>query len=1458
MKKTLKILLMCLFAAVCALSVAACNQNNVGGGGDTPDPIIPDADVVVDDLVDYDGEYEKPHNTAYGEDPDLDNVIIDGYFDDEIWQGKNWYTNYHVANPNFKFSVTTHFSEGGLYIAAQSDDTFLFWNGRNYFFYNTYMLFTIGGTNFSLRVDVNNTPPTGETINVRSRYEGTLNHFGAGEGMFVEAYITWEQMGLESRPASLEILPSYYWTIRPDTANTLLELPFVNGQSILNQYPEFNTDGYMDPDPENAKVGSHVTGLAKSNGWKVENPGTDEETLTSLNDNQYRNYIKTTFFRNERNNRFMIKTRVTVNSNSGITRAGLLMYSDNLNYRAFSVELNDDIFKNDTLISIPVKAYTNYPASITVTTDIVDMVPDRNNGRQPNQFDLMVFANNGMLYYLVNDQFVYSEEATYVSTAYMGFYAYNSDVTFSDYEVIEFSTDAEIKDEISKYVYTVEIQNENATAVEGRLSQIATANDGTGDIDIHLVFNVGRDMQDGKYLQSKLTDIWYEVVGTDDPELQKVDLMEQFNKGSAGTFTIEDVPGNIIVHVDGEQQEIDASELITLKIGMYSPQMQQTISGVNIELYGSGPAERYDVFLNNVHGVLEVKVPAGNSWSIVATKTGYNDISGILADGAVINEDMAEAQVFEMMSAVVGGTAVSADDARYNPDTGKYESVSFQRSSVPGVYWDLSQEANSKVTFTSTNTGSSVIYFSGKTAAEYQVAYVEFTNQTDYMAFSSIEDDPAVGFNISTNAGETFCGLLRTGIRILPAGMTGWNPTDIGDLCGWEGGIASIDRNQNGKVLGVSMGTGTVNRVPFNGNTYTTSFLMIRRGGNIYLYAADGRAGVKPDGTNFDKLKPFYKGYLPDATGVAALGFRITVSYNLRVDCENYWILAGQEQAGSFADDIIFTDFTLEGERDLIDITSDGLSGYDEETGKGKIALSSEVKFTPAGAIPEGKIIKLTLGNEITYLNGPDSEGVLNVESIDNPITVRAELVEATEITGNITIPGNDLPLGGREGTIIDANGTTVSHFVTDSDGFYTTLVEEGGEFSVLVNVDGYAASRIEFTAVGDALNVGEMKFGKLDIGEQVGSFTTTSGMEYGIDEKYHGAYAHWETSTIGDTTLTINNQYNNKQDFVLTFSYTRSSAAENGVTGVKDEADMGLGIVVTGSDATNFQFLNIGTGYRMLHTSWDKRHEQRGVGRVDFQKASVPMDNYAQVKIIKKGGTFYLLSKYLQDEEYTLSVAFPAVNDAGKNVLAGTATFAIKMTVTAGTYLNMTLFDIKVDEVNAETAPEIISNVTLQQPDEGSLAVQGHTGDTIEIVGSSTITVIATPPADKKVSAIMVNGVPQDLGNYTGGTFTGAIPVSGEAVISVEFTYVTYETTINLTMLQMNNARSIKITDGERTYVFAVSMLSGDLSDSVAVVDAAARKATFMAPKGTWTVTVCSDTAGETAIGSATTITVQ
>ena len=99
---------------------------------------------------------------------------------------------------------------------------------------------------------------------------------------------------------------------------------------------------------------------------------------------------------------------------------------------------------------------------------------------------------------------------------------------------------------------------------------------------------------------------------------------------------------------------------------------------------------------------------------------------------------------------------------------------------------------------------------------------------------------------------------------------------------------------------------------------------------------------------------------------------------------------------------------------------------------------------------------------------------------------------------------------------------------------------------------------------------------------------------------------------------------------------------------------------------------------------------------------------------------------------------------------------------------------------------------------------------------------------------------------------------MSGDSTISVEFTYITYETTQSLTMLQMNNAASIKLSDGEREIVMTVSMLASDLSDSVAVINTSDRTITFMAPKGTWTLTVCSDRNGNTPIGKPVTVTVQ
>ena len=1475
MKKALKILLISVLSVLCVLTVVACNKAPVDNN--------PTEEV---GTIDYDGKYEQKHHDAFGYAPDLEDVVIDGHLDEDIWTNPNkkWYTNYKIENPNFKFEVTTHMTDGGLYIAARSNDKGIFYNGRNYFFSNTYVKLYFPLLSRTYQIDVNGLPPTVDTVNIRSRYEGKLNANNGAEGFYIEGYITWKQLGLDSRPESVSMLPSYYWNTKPNTAGTVLPTTFVAGNGSAAQALNFNENGYMDADADNATVGSHKYGLAKTNGWKVENPGEENEAIFAKND-LGKGYAKAIFFRDLRSNRFMLTTRVTVTGKQGTGRAGLLMYSDNVNYRAFAIELNDDTLVKNKLTSLPIRGYTNYPANITSTTVFADEPVSTEDGRKANQFDLTVFANAGNMYYLVNGKFVYSEEAIYIQDAFAGFYAYNADVEFTNYEAKAFTDEKELKDEISKYVYTVELKNENVANANATLSQIATANDGTGTIDVDVVFRAPRDYGNNNFKTYELTKFEYEVVETG----EKVDLLADFKANAvAGHYTIKNIPGNIVVTTGGAERK-EAIELVTIKGGIYEKQTGDGISSVSVALYGSGAESRFNISSENLNykivdengdpvldkdgkeqyssfgGYFSVRVPAGNSWTFDASKSGYRPIKGEkLNGGAVVDKDMGDAKdasVFEkfaMLSSVVGGTAKSADDARYNAETGEYESAgNFTQSSAPGVYWDMTEEANGKVVFTSTNTGSSNIFYSGKTAAEYQVAYVELTNQTDYMAFQSIEDDPAVGFVIRSNTNSVFCGLRQTGVRILPTSQ--WSDhIDINGLINptWTGGIAKIDRSDNGKVVGIpTMGNGSVNRVPLNGQTFTTSFLMIRRGGNVYLYASNGRAGLTEESTTeelLSKMEPFYHGYIEQAQGVAAIGFGITVMYNLRIDFENYWILAGQSAASKFADELISSELTVEGNQDeLVDIQSDGLLSLDKTTGKGRIASDSSIVFTAKKDIPEGKVLCVSINGSNVYLSKKGEEGTFAMGSEKTDVTVKVALIEAGRISGTLASGGT--PFAKVTGKIIDAeNGNVVTTFVTDSEGKFSLLVEKNRKLIVNANINGYAMENKTFTVTGNALSLETLEFEKLIIGQKVGTFTTTTGMEYGIDKTYHGAYAHWETSSQGDTTLTVNPEYNNKTDFVLSFSYIRSNAAENKIANVKDESDLGLGIAMSGDDASYVQFLNIGTGYRFLRPTWGNKLENRGMGRVNFAATSVKMDKYAQVKIIKKGGMLYMLSKYSTDSDYTLTIAHQMVNDSGAPILAGQAAFAIKMTVSGGSYLNITFFDIKVEDFNEDTASEIYANVTVKQAEGGTIAVEGKTEGSVRVENGGQVKVTVTPDAEKKVSALLVNGEKVSLGDYTGGVLETTVTANGNITVTAEYTAVTYKTVVSGITLQQQNVKYVKVTDAKGvSKIYKVVKLESAFDEDTALLNTTDKTVTLLLPKGTYTVALCSNASGSNVIGN-------
>ena len=155
------------------------------------------------------------------------------------------------------------------------------------------------------QIDANGLPPTVDTVNIRSRYEGKLNANNGAEGFYIEGYLTWQQLGLNSRPESVSLLPSYYWNTKPNTTGTVLPTTFVAGNGSAAQALNFNENGYMDADDDKATVGSHKYGLAKTNGWQVENPGEENESVFAKND-LGKGYAKAIFFRDLRSNRFML------------------------------------------------------------------------------------------------------------------------------------------------------------------------------------------------------------------------------------------------------------------------------------------------------------------------------------------------------------------------------------------------------------------------------------------------------------------------------------------------------------------------------------------------------------------------------------------------------------------------------------------------------------------------------------------------------------------------------------------------------------------------------------------------------------------------------------------------------------------------------------------------------------------------------------------------------------------------------------------------------------------------------------------------------------------------------------------------------------------------------------------------------------------------------------------------
>ena len=1412
MKKLFKILLITVIALSVSLCVVACNQ--------------PAASTEIGVIEGNAGEYEQNIGTAYGAKPDLDTVVIDGILDDELWQGKKWYTQYESTHKT-KFQVTTAMSPKGFYLAASCNDNFIYWNGYNYFFSNTNFSFQFyAGNNTYITADANNTRVTHKFINLRSRIGGQYNLPGKGGGMVVEFFIPWEELGIDvskGLPASIKILPLYNYPPSPDSVTEALYPTFVKTTGDSGQVPKFGANGYLDGDEDEAIVGSHKGGKGRTNGWTITDPGTENETATS-SATATANFAQAAFFRNLTSSTFRISAKIKVKDIGKDARVGLMIYKDDINYRAVALSISASNFAGGKMSKYVLKGYTNYPHRITEVTDLVEVQPT--NG-PTDEIELSLYNKSGNLYYIVNGKYAYSEDASYAGlNAFAGFYAFNTTAQFSDYTFTDYETEQEFDEEMAKYAYLVNIRTEGA-GVTVTTDQLAVSREADNVLTVTTTFKNGYTMDENKFEYT---------IGRQTKSMHDLYMSE----AQGGVLVMRGITGNI--EIRAKARKVTDSDNVTVEMPyvVKDAMTGEVIKSADVTLYGTHPYSRYNqLFIATNSSKFNVR--PGETWKYEVTSSGYRDSKGELLGGATVNQSLTQPAEMIITNSVVGGIAESV----LKPDGTPKSSIS--AISNPGTMWDLSRESESKAVFQTSTNDRDVVFFSGRTVSDFQVAYVEIINRTDPASFSSFENDPAAGFILKSGATESFMGLRKTGLRLKKErnNWTAGTYVDTNNDCPWPGYLGNTDRDNGGRFINAYEGNGTVDRIPWDGKEYTNSFLMIRRGPYLYFYACDGSALVDTNAKNFSKLKlvgSFYNDTIPEC---AAIGLTCTVAYNLRMDFENYWILT-DEKASQFlikANLDLVTPFEMSEGKKLITLGGDGLIGYDDSADvfDGSIIKNGEVTIKARGQVEAGKLIKVTFSDgTVKYISDTRTTLAHTPSPVSGKITCSAAIVDAIEIKGKISFPSG-VSAKSLAGEVRDESGVIVTGFNSSTNGDFKLYTEAGFKGSIIFNLEGYISRCGALTGVAQSnLNVtfekstlgGSINFDGNAIDTANGGKVRSDG--YGIIFEYEN-----EISGRGNLVLTEANKY--KGDFSLSFTYMRYPAGTK-----KEDADPSIGVRFFQGNTASLECMFIGNGYRVYHDydgGFNSRDEKRGVSPVNMQSLSaMPYD----FKVVKVDSIVYMFAKQHSASSYTMIYYFDLYKFMSTEELGFTIGWF------SFGYNKMVVSDVVLSAPTADDLAALSATAVIDKNEGGNVVIEGATDNKVTLGKSYKIKI--TPESGKRVASVEINGK-QMLDEKTANEVSISFVASASDKITVRFESEVYRYTATAGRQRLESSRYVKAVCNGVTLKMKFVSNEADLSESTAFVSGS--QITLYLPEGEWTLTFYSDEAMTKQSGDALTVTV-
>lgn len=828
MKKKFTLMILSVFMLIsCVLGFVACNISFNG-------------------IVGYDGDSKAP----YGEMPDED-VRIDGILNETMWQYCDYWVHTDPSIPGVTLHVTTHFSQKGLYIGAYSEDKNIYYNGKNLRYHNTNFDFRIALTEaettascVEVLVDSNSVFPGLTRVNAKSSVLGKGVNTGDSDGLAVEMFITWDDLGANlEKDGDSVILPEKVYlqtryryvaelrgtnSLAYNVRSTLAYSPdaTTNQLTYFADFADFGANGYLTKDNENATVGDSANGYVKSAGWDISSEPNGSVRST-------KGYYQAIFFKDLPANNFVMRTKLKYNKALHTqlgAKAGLITYKDMMNYRAVTIDLDASNVSDGRAIKSRLFTTTHYPSATYVLTPLTDGENISYTGN--DETEITVIKNDANFYYIVNGEFVASEYMEYmngVSTA--GLYVMHGDVEFSDYSFQSFDEDLEgLNDEINKYCYKVSLGN-NGLFEGGKLdpNKIAVKKGGNEELNVKVTVNSGYKLSD---LTANGTSIYNQIV----------------NVADSNGFSIRGIAEDTVF--SAKFTKIADSEKVTIS-GVARGAGGKSMAGeVYVEAFDSSnkAVPLYNLSTLFASSRYEFKVLKGYKYKLTIVGSGYRLIEKTTE---ILTTDMKLET--ESPSNVVGGSI----SKKFTLPTGYSPSSVQLNVSSNANLWDLSRDNELVAEYNYTSgRASSPVYFSGEGGFNF-VAEATITNVTRSDLFGDYEKDPAAGFVVNNGKVTTVFYLWQSGLRIMDA-----------------------DFNTRSDIRGLS-GANTVNEIGT-----ITNLKLIRYEGTFYVFIND-KFVYKREDTHLATAVT-NNGQATSINSPVAVGFGATASFPLSLRFENY------------------------------------------------------------------------------------------------------------------------------------------------------------------------------------------------------------------------------------------------------------------------------------------------------------------------------------------------------------------------------------------------------------------------------------------------------------------------------------------------------------------------------------------------------------------------------------------